>query len=81
MGYEIDAFDCIPIKFLFWDGDDELSAQGNLLFDASATDFIHVESIVTIAAVGLKKLADLANVLLDRSCFQFFDIYTVISCK
>lgn len=72
VGYEIKAFDCIPIKFLFWDGDDEFPAQGNLLFDASATDFIHVESVVTIAAVGLKKLAELANVPLDRSCFPVF---------
>lgn len=72
VGYEIDAFHCIPVKFLFWDGDDEFPAQGNLLFDASATDFIHVESIVTIAAVGLKKLAELADVPLDRTSFPIF---------
>ena len=63
---------CMPVKFLFWEGDDEFQAQGNLLFDASATDFIHVESIVTIAAVGLEKLAKEAGVTLDRSAFPVF---------
>lgn len=72
VGYELNAFSCMPVKFLFWEGDDEFQAQGNLLFDASATDFIHVESIVTIAAVGLEKLAKEAGVTLDRSAFPVF---------
>ena len=72
VGYELNAFACMPVKFLFWEGDDEFQAQGNLLFDASATDFIHVESIVTIAAVGLEKLAKEAGVSLDRSAFPVF---------
>ncbi len=69
VGFELDAFGCIGVKFLFWDGDEEFPAQGNLLFDESATDFIHVESIVTIAALGLSKLADAAGLPLDPSCF------------
>ena len=72
VGYELNAFGCIPLKFLFWEGDDEFKAQGNLLFDAGATDFIHVESIVTIAALGLNKLAKEAGVTLDRSAFSVF---------
>ena len=72
VGYELNAFSCMPVEFLFWEGDDEFQAQGNLLFDASATDFIHVESIVTIAAVGLEKLAKEAGVTLDRSAFPVF---------
>lgn len=55
-GYELKAFACIPVRFLFWDGDDEFPAQGNVLFDASATDYIHGESIVTIAAMGLDRI-------------------------
>ena len=57
MGYELSAFECIPVRFLFWEGDEEFPAQGNLLFDAGVTDFIHGESIVTIASVGLSRLA------------------------
>ncbi len=72
VGYEWKAFDCIPVRFLFWDGDDEFPAQGNLLFDASATDYIHVESIVTIAALGLTRLAEAAGVEVDRSAFPVF---------
>lgn len=69
VGFVLDAFDCIGVKFLFWDGDEEFPARGNLLFDESATDFIHVESIVTIATLGLSKLADAAGLPLDPSCF------------
>ena len=54
------AFACIPMQFLFWDGDDEFPAQANILYDASATDFIHVESTVTLASEGLFRLAQAA---------------------
>ena len=49
------------MRVLFWDGDEEFSAQCNLLFDRSATDFIHVESLVSIASEALKHLADTAG--------------------
>ncbi|HJB16686.1 MAG TPA: DUF3786 domain-containing protein [Candidatus Blautia excrementipullorum] len=71
-GYELKAFECIPVRFLFWDGDDEFPAQGNVLFDVSATDFIHGESVVTIAAIGLDRIAKLAGVPMDRSAFPIF---------
>lgn len=71
-GYELNAFACIPVRFLFWEGDDEFPAQGNVLFDASATDFIHGESVVTIAAVGLDRIVKLAGVPMDRSAFPIF---------
>ena len=72
VGYELDAFACIPVRFLFWEGDDEFPAQGNILFDASATDYIHGESIVTIAAIGLDRLTKAAGVPMDRSTFPIF---------
>lgn len=71
-GYELKAFECIPVRFLFWEGDEEFPAQGNILFDASATDFIHGESIVTIAVIGLMRLANLAAIEMDRSTFPIF---------
>ena len=71
-GYELKAFACIPVRFLLWEGDEEFPAQGNLLFDASATDFIHGESVVTIAAIGLCRLAGLAGITMDRSAFPVF---------
>lgn len=61
VGYEIDVFPCIPMRVLFWEGDEEFPAQANLLFDRSAPDFIHVESVVTIASAALRHLAEYAD--------------------
>jgi len=61
VGYELRAFDCMPVRFLFWDRDDEFDAQANILFDRSATDFIHVESTVTIASTGMMRIAHAAG--------------------
>ncbi len=54
--YFVPAFACMPLRLQFWDGDDEFPAQGNILFDKNATDFIHVESLVTIASQCLHRL-------------------------
>ena len=56
-GFIAPAFSCMPIKFLFWDGDEEFSSQGNILFDKNITDFIHEETIITIAADGVTLLS------------------------
>lgn len=61
VGYEIDVFPCIPMRVLFWEGDEEFPAQANLLFDRSTPDFIHVESVVTIASAALRHLAEYAD--------------------
>ena len=66
-GYQIPSFDCIPIRFLFWDGDNEFKAQANILFDYSVTDFIHVESTVSIASDGIKRLAKEAGLDISDS--------------
>lgn len=69
-GYQIPAFDCIPVQFLFWDKDDEFPAQANILFDKGAVDFIHVESLVTIASEGLALLAEAAGLPLAGNTFS-----------
>ena len=69
MGYEIRAFECIPIQFLFWDEDEEFEARASMLFDLGSTDFIHEESIVTIASVGVERLAQVAE--LDKGSNTF----------
>ena len=70
VGYQVEAFACIPVRYLFWEGDDEFPAQANMLFDASATDYIHGESIVTIGSYGLFRLAELAGLPLARGTFS-----------
>lgn len=47
------------MRFFFWERDEEFEAQGNILFDYSATDFNHVESAVSIADSGIKGLRSL----------------------
>lgn len=63
--WQLPAFACIPMRLNFWDGDEEFEAQANLLFDKSAVDFIHVESIVTIASEGISQLVRAAGLDLD----------------
>ena len=69
-GYQIDAFACEPMQFYFWDCDDEFAAQANILFDYSATDFNHVESAVSTAEEGVRRLAEEAGVPVRGRHFQ-----------
>lgn len=71
-GFELKAFDCIPVRFLFWEGDEEFPAQGNLLFDASAADFIDEKSLVRVALVGVGRIARQAGIAMDPSAFLIF---------
>ena len=61
VGFEALAFSCMPIRFLFWNGDDEFPAQSNILFDKNIIDFIHEETVITIAEYGVKLLAKAVN--------------------
>lgn len=70
--FQLLAFSCMPVKLNFWDADDEFPAQANLLFDSSATDLAHVESIVTIATEALYQLADVSEVPMKGSPFYRF---------
>ena len=70
VGYEIRAFDCMPMRFFFWERDEEFEAQGNILFDYSATDFNHVESAVSIADAGIRRLAELADLPVRGKSFR-----------
>ena len=69
-GFEIKAFECIPVRCLLWDADEEFHAQANMLFDVSITDFIHVESVVTIAERCVSRLAKAADVELKGDAFS-----------
>lgn len=62
-GFEAMAFSCLPIRFLFWDGDEEFSAQSNILFDYNITDFVHEETVVSLADDGVRLLIETADKL------------------
>jgi len=70
VGFILQCFVCITMQFLFWDGDDEFPAQANILFDYSATDYIHVESTVTLATEGLVRLKKAAGLPLRGTTFE-----------
>lgn len=69
-GYILQAFACIPMQFLFWDGDEEFEAQANILFDQSVTDYIHVESTVSLAVEGVNRLAAMAGIQAEGQTFE-----------
>ena len=52
------AFPTIPIKYIFWDGDDEVPAAANVLFDANVTDFTHPEDVIGLGEYGAYYLID-----------------------
>ncbi len=47
----IDAFSKVPITFVLWRGDEELPANGNILFDRTISDYLHVEDINVLCEV------------------------------
>ncbi|MDO5425859.1 MAG: DUF3786 domain-containing protein [Eubacteriales bacterium] len=61
VGFEAMAFPCLPIRFLFWDGDEEFPAQTNILFDANITEFVHEETVVMLGSDGVSRLKEMAE--------------------
>lgn len=70
VGYQIHAFACMPIRLYFWDADEEFPAQGNILFDYSATDYNHIESAVSTAEEAVARLAEEAGIEVRGHSFQ-----------
>ncbi|MBI4181328.1 MAG: DUF3786 domain-containing protein [Chloroflexi bacterium] len=50
------AFSRVPITIILWRGDDELSPQGNILFDATIADYLPTEDITVLCEVIIWKL-------------------------
>ena len=69
VGYVLPVFPFLNIAVLFWDKDEEFEEQGNILFDYSATDYNHVESAVSTAEMGVRRLAEVAGLPLKGKSF------------
>lgn len=44
------VFPRVPITFVFWQGDDEIAASGNILFDSSIPTYLPVEDITVVCS-------------------------------
>jgi hypothetical protein len=58
VSFTVNAFPLIPLQFIFWDGDEEFTANASILFDQNIAQFIHPESIPVLANAGTKLLMD-----------------------
>lgn len=61
VAFILHAFPTIPMKYIFWDGDDEVPASANILFDRSITDFTHPEDVIGLGEYGSYYLMDIAE--------------------
>lgn len=52
----INAFSRVPITIILWWGDDELSPQGSILFDATIADYLPTEDITVLCETITWKL-------------------------
>lgn len=47
----IDAFSRVPITIILWRGDDEFLPQGNIVFDATISDYLPTEDITVLCEI------------------------------
>ena len=52
----IPAFPRVPITMILWHGDEELSPQLNLLFDANIMDYLETEDVTVVCEIITWKL-------------------------
>ncbi len=52
----INAFSHVPITIVLWQGDDEFAPQGNILFDATISDYLPTEDITVLCETITWKL-------------------------
>lgn len=49
-GFQVQAFPGVPMRVVFWDGDEEFPARITILYDKNVTDFIHPENVVMLGS-------------------------------
>ena len=64
--FQIAAFFCIPLRVIFWDGDEEFPAKVNILFDRNITDFTHPESVVMLGMECMRYFVEESPYLIKR---------------
>ncbi len=49
-GFQAQVFPCLPVRVIFWDGDEEFPAKVTILYDKNITEFVHPESVVMVGS-------------------------------
>lgn len=58
---ELNPFPMVRFFILLWRGDDEISPNGNILFDKNITDYLSAEDIAVLSETIIWKLINMAN--------------------
>jgi len=59
--FTVDALPHVPLTFVLWQGDDEIPANGNILYDQTAVDWLCAEDLVVLAELSVYKLLQAGN--------------------
>ena len=59
--FRVDPLPFAPMQLIIWEGDDEFPAEGNILFDASAGDYLSPEDVAWLAGMVVYRLMSLAR--------------------
>jgi Domain of unknown function (DUF3786) len=52
----VNAFDRVPITLVLWKGDEEVTPNGNILFDANISDYLSTEDVTVLCETIIWKL-------------------------
>lgn len=55
----VDAFGRVPVTLVLWRGDEELPAQGSILFDSNISDYLSTEDVTVLCETIAWKLVKL----------------------
>ncbi|MDO4541288.1 MAG: DUF3786 domain-containing protein [Bacillota bacterium] len=61
------ALPMIPLKIIFWDGEEGIPAAANILFDPSITDFTHPEDVIGLGEAAADLLIEQGKLLHEDS--------------
>jgi hypothetical protein len=54
--FTVRALPYLPITFIIWQGDDEVPANGNILFDEGAIEWFCAEDLVVVAGMSVYEM-------------------------
>jgi hypothetical protein len=60
-GFQLNLLPYAPIQMIVWEGDEEFPAEANILFDATAGDYLTPEDAAWLASLAVYRLMALAR--------------------